>query len=200
MLDRDGAVVIDKVVADGPAARAGVRSGDQLARVGDTDIRSSLDYLRCVFDARADATLPLVLRRGGRDVRADARPMTRSQWLLQTAIGAMAAQIDGDDDRELVRKATLAFYRGSGMRRVPMFPAIVRLGAIVDDGPAAAIGLQNGDVVLSVFVRQAFGERELPVTSLRDFVRLLDANRGRSLKVSVLRGDDDLVGTIEVRR
>jgi hypothetical protein len=38
------------------------------------------------------------------------------------------------------------------------------------------------------------------VTSLRDFVRLLDANRGRSLKLSVLRGDDDLVGTIDVRR
>jgi serine protease Do len=200
VLDRDGAVVIGKVVADGPAARAGARAGDLLARVGDTDIRSSLDYLRCVFDARADAPLPLLLRRGGRDVRADAKPMTRGQWQLQSAIGAMAAQVDGDDDRELVRKATLAFYRGSGMRRVPMFPAIVRLDGIAEDGPAAAIGLKAGDVVLSVFVRQAFGERELPVTSLRDFVRLLDANRGRSLKLSVLRGDDDLVGTIDVRR
>jgi len=198
--DRDGTVVVDKVVAGGPAARAGVQTGDTLARVGDTDIRSSLDYLRGVFDARADAPLALLLRRGERDVRATARPLTRSQWLLQSAIGAMATQIDGDDDRELVRKATLAFYRGSGVRRVPMFPAIVRLGSIDDDGPSAAIGLQPGDVVLSVFVQQALGERELPVTSLRDFVRLLDANRGRSLKLSVLRGDDDLVGTIDVRR
>jgi S1-C subfamily serine protease len=156
--------------------------------------------LRCVFDARADAPLPLLLRRSGRDVRADARPTTRSQWLLQSAIGAMAAQIDGDVDRGLVRKATLAFYRGSGVRRAPLFPAIVQLAAVDADGPAAAIGLQAGDLVLSVFVRQAFGDRELPVTSLRDFVRLLDANRGRSLKLSVLRGDEDLVGTIEVRR
>ena len=163
-------------------------------------IRSSLDYLRCIFDARADADLPLVLRRGGREVRADAPRMTRSQWLLQSAIGAMAAQIDGDDDRDLVRKATLAFYRGSGMRRVPMFPAIVRLDSVADDGPAAAIGLQAGDVVLSVFVRQPFGERELPVTSLRDFVRLLDANRGRRLKLSILRDGEDLVGTLDVRR
>lgn len=198
--DREGAVVVDKVVASGPAARAGVQIGDTLTRVGDHEIRSSLDYLRCVFDARADAPLPLLLRRSGRDVRADARPTTRSQWLLQSAIGAMAAQIDGDVDRGLVRKATLAFYRGSGVRRAPLFPAIVQLAAVDADGPAAAIGLQAGDLVLSVFVRQAFGDRELPVTSLRDFVRLLDANRGRSLKLSVLRGDEDLVGTIEVRR
>lgn len=198
--DRDGAVVVDKVTAGGPAAAAGVQAGDALARVGDAEIRSSIDYLRQVFDARADAPLPLLLRRAGRDVRATARPLTRTQWLLQTAIGAMAAQVDVEEDREFVRKATLAFYRGAGLRRVQLFPAVVRLDRIEPDGPAAAIGLAAGDVVLSVFVRQAFGERELPVTSLRDLARLLDANRGRSLKVSVLRGDDDLVGTIEVRR
>jgi serine protease Do len=198
--DRDGAVVVDKVIAGGPAAAAGVQAGDALARVGDADIRSSIDYLRQVFDARADAPLALLLRRAGRDVRATAKPLTRTQWLLQTAIGAMASQVDVEEDREFVRKATLAFYRGAGLRRVQLFPAVVRLDRIDADGPAAGIGLAAGDVVLSVFVRQAFGERELPVTSLRDLARLLDANRGRSLKVSVLRGDDDLVGTIEVRR
>lgn len=198
--DRDGAVVVDKVIAGGPAAAAGVQAGDALARVGDADIGSSIDYLRQVFDARADAPLALLLRRAGRDVRATAKPLTRTQWLLQTAIGAMASQVDVEEDREFVRKATLAFYRGAGLRRVQLFPAVVRLDRIDADGPAAGIGLAAGDVVLSVFVRQAFGERELPVTSLRDLARLLDANRGRSLKVSVLRGDDDLVGTIEVRR
>jgi len=198
--DRDGAVVVDKVIAGGPAAAAGVQAGDALARVGDADIRSSIDYLRQVFDARADAPLALLLRRAGRDVRATAKPLTRTQWLLQTAIGAMASQVDVEEDREFVRKATLAFYRGAGLRRVQLFPAVVRLDRIDAEGPAAGIGLAAGDVVLSVFVRQAFGERELPVTSLRDLARLLDANRGRSLKVSVLRGDDDLVGTIEVRR
>ena len=198
--DRDGAVVVDKVIAGGPAAAAGVQTGDALARVGDADIRSSIDYLRQVFDARADAPLALLLRRAGRDVRATAKPLTRTQWLLQTAIGAMASQVDVEEDREFVRKATLAFYRGAGLRRVQLFPAVVRLDRIDAEGPAAGIGLAAGDVVLSVFVRQAFGERELPVTSLRDLARLLDANRGRSLKVSVLRGDDDLVGTIEVRR
>lgn len=198
--ERDGAVVVDKVVAGGPAARAGVQTGDTLARVGETDIRSSIDYLRSIFDARADAPLRLLLRRGGRDVDATTRPMQRSQWLLQSAIGAMARQIEADDDRDLVRKATLAFYRGSGIRRVALFAAIVRLDGVAEDGPAAAIGLRDGDIVLSVFVRQPFGERELPVTSLRDFARLLEGNRGRSLKVSVLRGDEDLVGTIEVRR
>lgn len=198
--DRDGAVVVDKVVPGGPAAVGGVQAGDTLARVGDAEIRSSIDYLRQVFDARADAPLALLLRRSGRDVRAAVRPLTRTQWLLQAAIGAVGAQIDVDDDRELVRKATLAFYRGTGMRRVQLFPAVVRLDRIDDDGPAAAIGLQPGDLVLAAFVRQAFGERELPVTSLRDLARLLDAHRGRSLKLSILRGDDDLVGTIEVRR
>jgi len=198
--DRDGAVFVEKVIAGGPAAAAGVQAGDALARVGDVEIRSSIDYLRQVFEARADAPVLLLLRRAGRDVRATAQRLTRTQWLLQSAIGALAAQVDVEADREFVRKASRAFCRGAGLRRVQLFPAVVRLDRIDPDGPAAAIGLAAGDVVLSVFVRQAIGERELPVTSLPDLARLLDANRGRSLKVSLLRGDENLVGTIEVRR
>lgn len=198
--DREGGVVVDKVVPGGPAEQAGVHVGDVLARIGEQDVHSSIDYLRHIFTARAERPLPLLLRRGGRDVRVAPTPMTRAQWLLQSAIGALATQIDVETDQQLVRKATLAFYRGSGLRRVQLFPAVVRLQSLVAGGPAEAIGLQPGDLVLSVFLRQGFGERELPVTSLLDFARLLDDNRGKSLRLSILRGDEDLVGTIEIKK
>ena len=61
------------------------------------------------------------------------------------------------------------------------------------------MGLQRGDVLLAVFGTGPFGERELPVSSLRDFARLLEQQRGKALKFAILRGQEDLVGTIEVR-
>jgi S1-C subfamily serine protease len=204
--EREGAVVVDQVVAGGPAAAAGVQVGDVLARIGDAEVRTTIDYLRHVYDARADQPLPLTLRRAAREVRVAPVPISRNQRVLQAAIGAVAEQIDVDVDRALVRKVTLAFHEGTRARgRVPLFPAVVRIKQLQPDGPAAAIGLQAGDVLLSVTVRQrmmfgGFQEEDVPVVSLHDFTELVQQFRGRSLRLTVLRGDDALVGTLDVRQ
>ena len=45
----------------------------------------------------------------------------------------------------------------------------------------------------------AFGDREYPVTSVRDLAGLLGRQRGKALKIAILRGTDDLIGTLDVR-
>jgi C-terminal processing protease CtpA/Prc len=200
--ERDGAVVVEQVAADGPAAVAGVKVGDVLARIGEFEVRTSIDYLRHVFDARAEQPLPLTLRRGARELKVTPVPLTRDQRAIQVAIGAIAEQIDHDVDPALVRKVTDAYFERRGR---PPFPAVVRLKDLQADGPAQTIGLRDGDIVLSVTVmqRMMFGdvrEREVPVVSLHDFAALLQQLRGKSLRLSVLRGDQALVGTIDVRR
>ncbi len=197
--ERDGAVVVEQVVAGGPAAAAGVRVGDVLARIGEAEVRTTIDYLRRIFDARAERPLPLTLRRAARELQVAPVPITRNQWQLRAAIGAAAEEIDLESDPALVRRVTAAFYEsvyGRRVRGAPMLPAVVRLQALDPDGPAQAIGLKPGDIVLSVIVRQD----ERPVVSLHDFTALLQQYRGKSLRLSVLRGDDALVGTIDVRR
>ena len=197
--DRDGTVVVDKVVPGGPAQLAGVKPGDVLARIGNQPVKSSIDYLRHSFGARPRQELPLLLQREGREVTVAPLPLSRDEGLLLTTIGAFAEPIDYATDPALVRKATIAFYEGSGLLRVQPLPAILRLQTVQPDGPAAAIGLLPGDILLSVIGRQRFGERDLPLTSLHEFATLLDQNRGKSLRLCILRGDEALQGTIEIK-
>lgn len=198
--ERNGAVTIASVLPGSPAALADIRVGDRLVRIGEQEVKTTLDYLRQFLLVRPRQALSLGLLRGGRDVRVEPVPLSRDHGAVFAAIGATPDEVDVSADENLVHKATLAFYRGSGRRQVPIFPAIVRLQSVAADGPAAAIGLQEGDILLSVFIRSTWGEREAPITSLRDLAQLLEGLRGRGLRLSILRGDKDLIGTIEVRK
>ena len=198
--DRDNKVVISEVLPGSPAAAAGVRVGDVLARIGEREVRSSIDYVRHCINARVQAPLPLLLRRGGRDLEVSPLPITREQGLVLSALGATVDEIDSATDQALVRKATLAFYRDSGRSRVYLLPGVLRFKSIVPDSPAAAVGLKKGDVLLAFSQQSAFGEREIPLTSRSDLAHLLEQYRGKALRIAVLRGDDEVLeGSIDVR-
>ena len=197
--ERDGAVVIADVVPDGPAARAGLTTGDVLLNVGDREVHTNVDYLRRIVTAKPREPLAVGVRRDGKEVRVTTTPWSRSDAAILGAIGAELEEVDSDADAELVRRTTLAFYRDSGMRKVPMLPAVLRIQGVQTGSPAEAIGLQKDDILLGVFVQGSLGSREVPLTSVREFAALLERQRGRTMRLAVLRGDEDLVGTIDVR-
>lgn len=199
--DHDGAVVVDRVVPGGPAHAAGVRAGDVLTAIGTHQVKTTIDYLRQLLDARPRREIPLQLRRGSQDVKAAPLPLSRDEGVLLSAFGATAVEIDAQADAALVRKATTEFYRGTNLRRVQLLPAVLRVQNVQEDGPASATGLKAGDVLLSVLVPQDFGgEREFPLTSLHDLASWLDRNRGQTVRLGILRGDEGLLATVEVRR
>jgi len=198
--EQDGAVVVTDVVDASPAKRAGIRRGDVVERIAEQPVRSTLDYARRMVEARPREAFPLALRRGAETVQVTARPLSRPNAATVATIGAEFEEISVEDDPQLVRAATIAFYRDSGLRRYPPLPAVLRLTDVHPGSPAESIGLKAGDVLLAVFGNTMFGEREYPMTSLQQLAKLLQDRRGKSLKIAILRGDDDLVGTIEVRR
>lgn len=198
IVDRDGQVAITEVVPGSPAAQAGVLVGDVLARVGDQEVRSSLDYVRHFFGAAPQKPLPLLLRRAGKDVQVAPAPLSRDQGAVLRALGTIVDEVDIREDEELVRKATLAFYRGSNLRRVPLFPATLRLYRVDAGGPTDGV-LRAGDLVLGAIARGPFGDREIKVSSLRDLAQIVEQSRGRTLRLAILRGDDDMIATLEVR-
>ncbi|MBX3463121.1 MAG: trypsin-like peptidase domain-containing protein [Planctomycetes bacterium] len=198
---RDGGdgVVVSEVDPDSPAAAAGLRRGDVLLAISDQSVRTAVDYLRRIVTAEPDRPLPLRLRRANQDLRLAPVPITRTDAVTLAAIGASFEERSADADPALVRKVTLAFYRDKNMWRVPLFPAVLQVREVRPGSPAEAIGLVPGDVLLAVFAQSRLGPRELPVTSRRDLARFLEQQRGRGLRIAVLRGDDDLTGTIDVR-
>ncbi|HZN37966.1 MAG TPA: PDZ domain-containing protein, partial [Planctomycetota bacterium] len=198
--DRDNKVVISEVMPGSPAAAAGVRVGDVLARIGEREVRSSIDYVRHCINARVQTPLQMLLRRGGRELEVAPLPITREQGIVLSALGATLDEIDGEKDMALVRKATLAFYRDRGLSRVWLLPAVLRFTSILPDSPAEAVGIKKGDLLLAFLQQSAFGERELPLTSHSDLAHLLEQYRGKALRISVLRGDEEVLeGPIDVR-
>ncbi|MCB9887384.1 MAG: trypsin-like peptidase domain-containing protein [Planctomycetes bacterium] len=197
--DADGAVLIGDVIDGSPAAAAGIKAGDLLVGIGEQPVRNSIDYLRHVFTAKVEKPFPLVLRRSGREIKIAPVPTTREVGTILDAMGASIAEVTADSEELLVRKATLAFYQGSGMRRVPMFRSALRVDQVLDGSPAAAVGLERGDVVLGWFRPTRFGDQEQPLQSRSDLADVLAAARGQSVRIVVLRGDDSLVGTLDVR-
>ena len=198
--DRDGNVVVDKVTQGGPAQRAGVRRGDLLRRLGDQPVQTSIDYLRRFFVLEEGEPVTLTLERGGRSLRAEARPISRAAGEILTSLGLQLDEVDVETNQRLVRRATYAFYRGSGLRRVALFPATLRVTEVVSGSPADEIGIEGDDLIIGVVMRGRFGQRELPLHSKTDLARLCQEQRGDELKVVVLRGERDLVGTIPLTK
>ena len=196
--DRDGAVVVTEVVPLGPAALAGVREGDALKDIAGRPVRSSIDYMRSFFELAEAREVALTVTRKGRDVRVETAPIARVDGAILTGLGVRLREIDVEENQRLVRAATYAFYRGSGLRRVSLFPATLRVTEVLEGSPADRTGLEAGDLILGVLARGRFGERELPLHSRRDLARLCQERRGSDVKFIVLRDDRDLIGTVKL--
>jgi serine protease Do len=61
-------VVVRSVAPGSPAARAGVEVGDQLVRAGRRTLRNPFDWETVLVDLRPGESVPLAVRRGGREV------------------------------------------------------------------------------------------------------------------------------------
>ncbi len=60
--------VVQRVVPGSPAERAGVLAGDQIVRAGTRSVRNAFDWEARLLDLRVGEALPIVVRRGARDV------------------------------------------------------------------------------------------------------------------------------------
>jgi len=197
--DSAGKVLVTAVEADGPAAQAGVAAGDVLARIGDTEVHSALDYARRVLTAAPARPFALQVLRGNRRLDLLPVPLSRAAGNLIAMTGLSFEEVTADQDRELLQKASRAFYKNSNLRRFPL--AVLRVQHVQAGSPAADLGIEQGDVLLAVVGYDRFrGERELSLDSLHDFEQYLRQNQNGTVKVTILRGKELLDGQLDVRR
>jgi serine protease Do len=64
-------VVVERVDANGPAARTGVQRGDVVVQAADQPVTCSLDLERALLDRPAGETVSLTVRRSGTDQKVD---------------------------------------------------------------------------------------------------------------------------------
>jgi C-terminal processing protease CtpA/Prc len=79
---------------------------------------------------------------------------------------------------------------------------VLRIKSVQPDSPAALLELQPGDLLLATTLSDGFRTRDYRLDSLTAFADLLRQaeSRGQGLRLVVLRGTEDLVGTLDVSR
>ena len=168
-LPRPAGALVNSVENDSPAAKAGLKPGDVIVQLGDDVIDHSGDLPEHVADIRPGTEIKLkVIRKG--------EPMT-----LAVKVGAVKedAVAQGKNGGETggrlglaVRPLTPAEKRDSGIDG----------GLVVEDvaGPAARVGIQPGDVILSL--------NGTPISSAEQ-LRALVSKSGKQVALLVQRDD-----------
>ena len=124
-LDRPRGMLVTEVAPDSPAARSGVRPGDLLLSVGGTELDDKDQYLGALRTSTVGETLPLVVRREGRDVRLSAEP---------------AAFDEKEANRLAAHRWGIAVNVGKG----------ATVASVTPGSPAARLGLRPGDRLVQI--------------------------------------------------
>jgi putative serine protease PepD len=66
LADADGGAVVRAVLPGGPAAKAGLKPGDRVTKLGRTDLSSSRAFLKALGMLKENDLLTLTVERGGK--------------------------------------------------------------------------------------------------------------------------------------
>ncbi|MFG6448112.1 DegQ family serine endoprotease [Roseateles sp. BYS180W] len=169
----EGALVVN-VEDDGPAAKAGVRSGDVILKLKGEAISSSADLPRLVDLYAPGERVTLEVWRNG-----------KRETLTATLGDANAREAKAEGERDASQQGRL------GLALRPLQPeerrqlGNVREGLLIEEagGPAEAAGVRPGDVLLAV--------NNTPVNSLEQ-VRKLVGEAQKSVALLIQRGRDKI--------
>jgi serine protease Do len=140
-------VVVSEVQAGSPAETAGFKPGDELIRVGDLPVTSSLDLERGMLDVRPGHPAQVAIRRG--------KAETSMPLDVRVVPGAIANMASADPDD--------AVWRLLGIKTQPVSPDYVAavssklrgglyIQSVSPGSVAAAAAIQQGDVLVGMNV------------------------------------------------
>ena len=176
---RSGALV-SSVVPRGPAARAGIRTGDVIVRVAGTDVREGRDLLRQVLRRRVGERVEVELLRNGRATRLTLTLAERpnedeaaGDSPSQQSTEPQSRQSQGGDWGLELRPLTAELkqqlrYDGNG--------SVVVFG-VRNGSPSERAGLKRGDVIVEAD-RQPVRDGAQVASALSDGSALLRVERG----------------------
>lgn len=193
----DGGARIAAVNEGSAAAKAGLKAGDVITRIGDQDVDDPDDVTKAIRGRKPGDKVTVTYKREGKEAKATAELGSWKGFRINTDFVAPRVQADMD-------RAMEGLYEGQrGLRRLPpMAPTIYgpgrgRLGLSVqdtedgkgvkvleveDESIAEKAGLREGDIITKV--------GSDAVTSTADASRMLrQSSEGTAYTLEVLRGN-----------
>jgi serine protease Do len=179
--------LVASVTADSPAARAGLEQGDVITAAGGHEIKSVHDLPRVVAATPVGSKLGLTIVRDGK------------QKTVEATIGEMPQNV-ASAGREPAQPGNGKSANALGLEFLPLDPQLrkelkvpkdvngVVVGQVASGSPAGDLGIQSGDVIVSVDQR--------PVTTPEDAATQLKeaAAQGNVLLLLNRHGMSEFVG------
>ena len=147
--DHPSGALVASVTAESPAARAGIKQGDLITAAGGHEIKSVHDLPRLVAATPVGTKLQLTIVRDGK------------QSTVEAAIGEMPQNV-ASAEREAAEPGSGKSANALGMELLPLDPQLrkelkipkdlngVVVGQVTSGSPAGELGIQPGDVIVSV--------------------------------------------------
>jgi len=183
-LDGD-AVVVDAVERSSSAARAGVKAGDVLVRVGTHKVANVADYFAAFFAAPEGQPLPIVVTRAGKEVKVTLEPSAFDAGdIILRRLGLVVRDLDGNtdtlfDETNFAGVLVLRVERDSPADDAEIDPGDAIISADgekiagADDLASHAVGKTEGDVILVEALRlERSGPRSVMIRSAKRGIRL----------------------------
>jgi serine protease Do len=191
-LDRARGVLVANVVADGPAAKAGLKRNDIILSFAGTDVPDLRRFPRFVANARVGNTVDIVVWRGAKEVPLKLK-IGEQEEAEKTNVSAQGpAKKPPEQDQAVtstIEQLGLTLQKISDQLREKYGLSDSAKGVVVTkvaaDSPAAEKQLQAGDLILEV--------DQKPVTTpqeVTEIVAKLQAQKKRSVLLFVERQGD----------
>ncbi|MGQ9813634.1 MAG: PDZ domain-containing protein [Candidatus Roseilinea sp.] len=137
-------VLIARVEADGPAARAGLRRGDIIVKLADTEVNTVSDVAAFLADRKPGDSVTVAVLRGD---TARTFSVTLGDQDGRPYLGVSLAVDSVDPGKRLPGAPRLEIKPGLEARKIVTGALIVE---VLTDTPAAKAGLVAGDVISAV--------------------------------------------------
>ena len=193
-LDRARGVLVANVVADGPAAKAGIKRNDIILSFAGQDVPDIRRFPRLVANAKVGGTVDIVVWRGGKEQTLKIRIGEQEEPEKQNASanGNAPPKKAPEPDQAVtsnVEQLGLTLQKVSDQLREKYGLSDTVKGVVVTkvapDSPAAEKQLQAGDVILEVDQKAVTTPQEVT-----EIVGKLQAQKKRSVLLFVERQGD----------
>lgn len=208
VIDDDGKVLVLDTDLRGPAAEAGVRSGDRIVALNDTPITWSPGWAMQLLQQQPGADVTLHLERGGAPMALRVKPLPAAAWAVVRQSGLLVRDFAFAENPDRVQAAAIAFHRqttGDAQGTPPSLPEqMVVVDRVFPGEQPVETDVRAGDFVLAVELLSEGGGEAIRqvvtgVEALRDLWndRKLGDYDGLKWKCWIARGAE--VKQVEIR-
>ena len=199
VLDDEGAVVVMDVDERGPAARAGVRSGDRVRALGGVPITWSPGLARTLLVQRPGAPVALEVERQGVKTSLQVTPLPAEVWSVVRQADLQVRDFGFGEAPERVQQAVVSMHRAFSGDATAVPQVIPEQVVLIERvfGSQQENGVEPGDLLLGVELSARADGRPLlqpiaSVTALRDWFndRQLGSYEGARWRCWIARGGD----------